>query len=72
MRGIRTIVKALWIGATMTVPGVSGGTMAVITGIYEPLIHAVNGVRKDPKNILDSCFSLCWRQELDFSFLQEA
>lgn len=49
MRGIRTIVKALWIGATMTVPGVSGGTMAVITGIYEPLIHAVNGVRKDPK-----------------------
>lgn len=41
-------LKALWIGATMTVPGVSGGTMAVLTGIYEPLLEAVNGLRKQP------------------------
>lgn len=42
------ILKGLWIGSTMTVPGVSGGTMAVVVGIYENLIHAVNGFRKEP------------------------
>lgn len=46
------ILKALWIGATMTIPGVSGGTMAVVTGIYEELIEAINGIRKDIKKHL--------------------
>lgn len=36
----------------MTVPGVSGGTMAVIAGVYEELIHAVNGLRKCPRRYL--------------------
>lgn len=49
MQRLKVILKALWIGGTMTVPGVSGGTMAVVTGIYEDLIHAVNGFRKKPK-----------------------
>lgn len=49
---LKLIVKALWIGATMTIPGVSGGTMAVVTGIYEDLIHAVNGFRKEPKKYI--------------------
>lgn len=49
MEYFKTILKGAWIGATMTVPGVSGGTMAVVTGIYEALIHAVNGLRKEPK-----------------------
>lgn len=53
MKGLIVILKGLWVGSTMTVPGVSGGTMAVIAGIYEELIHAVNGLRKEPvKNIL--------------------
>lgn len=43
------ILKAFFIGSTMTIPGVSGGTMAVITGIYENLISAINGLRKDLK-----------------------
>lgn len=42
------LLKGLWIGATMTVPGVSGGTMAVIAGIYERLIHALNHLTKNP------------------------
>ena len=33
-RFIITFVKGLIIGGTMTVPGVSGGTMAMILGIY--------------------------------------
>lgn len=48
MEKLYTWLKALWIGATMTVPGVSGGTMAVLTGIYEPLLEAVNGLKKQP------------------------
>ena len=34
--------KGLWIGGTMTVPGVSGGTMAILLGIYDRLIGAVS------------------------------
>ncbi len=53
MKGLVVILKGLWVGSTMTVPGVSGGTMAVIAGIYEDLIHAINGLKKEPvKNIL--------------------
>lgn len=32
------------VGGTMTVPGVSGGTMAMILGIYGELIEAVGGI----------------------------
>jgi len=35
------LVKAMIVGGTMTVPGASGGTMAMILGIYEDLIAAV-------------------------------
>lgn len=52
MKDLRVILKGLWIGSTMTVPGVSGGTMAVIIGIYEELIHAINGFRKEPLKYL--------------------
>lgn len=49
----KTFLKGLWIGATMTVPGVSGGTMAILTGIYEELIHSLNELkRKSMKNLL--------------------
>lgn len=46
------ILKALWIGSTMTIPGVSGGTMAVIVGIYEQLISSINGLLKNPRKNL--------------------
>lgn len=37
-----TVFKGAWIGGTLTVPGVSGGTMAMMLGVYERLIHAFN------------------------------
>lgn len=46
---ITNVLKGLWVGSTMTVPGVSGGTMAVVVGIYEDLIRAINGLKKEPK-----------------------
>lgn len=35
-------LKGIGIGAANTVPGVSGGTIAAITGIYDRLIHAIS------------------------------
>lgn len=39
-----TVACGAWIGGTMTVPGVSGGSMAMILGIYDRLISSVNGI----------------------------
>lgn len=36
-------------GVAMIIPGVSGGTVAVIFGIYDELIDAINGIRKNFK-----------------------
>ena len=41
---IYTIASGAWIGGTMTVPGVSGGSMAMILGVYDRLIGSVNGI----------------------------
>ncbi len=41
---VYTTACGAWIGGTMTVPGVSGGSMAMILGIYDRLIASVNGV----------------------------
>ena len=42
-----TFGKSLIVGSTMLVPGVSGGSMAMILGIYTKLIHAVSSFMKD-------------------------
>ena len=42
-------VKGFLVGASMLVPGVSGGTMAIILGIYDELIHAVSTFRHNVK-----------------------
>lgn len=48
----KIIIKGLVIGATMMVPGVSGGTMAIILGIYDRLISAVSSFGRDVKENL--------------------
>lgn len=49
---IITFLKGLWVGGTMTVPGVSGGSMAILLGIYDQLIRAVNSFWKEKSNLL--------------------
>ena len=44
-----TVLKGLWVGSTMTVPGVSGGTMAVVVDVYEDLLRAINEILLEPK-----------------------
>lgn len=43
------LYKGILIGSTMLVPGVSGGSMAIILGIYDRLIDAVSDFFKDIK-----------------------
>ena len=63
------VIKGFLMGSADIVPGVSGGTMALILGIYERLLDAiksVNGV------FLKSFFTLKWKtafQELHLKFL---
>ncbi|HHW21611.1 MAG TPA: DUF368 domain-containing protein [Clostridiaceae bacterium] len=47
------ILKGYAIGSSMSVPGVSGGTMAILLGIYDRLISSISNFFKDIKgNIL--------------------
>lgn len=49
---IFTALKGVIIGGTMLVPGVSGGSMAMILGIYDRLISAVSSFTKRKKENL--------------------
>lgn len=42
-------LKGFIIGSSMSVPGVSGGTMAILLGIYDRLISAISNFLKDLK-----------------------
>ena len=39
---LKIFLKGLCVGGTMLVPGVSGGSMAMILGIYDKLITSVS------------------------------
>jgi putative membrane protein len=51
------VLKGMGMGAADVVPGVSGGTIAFITGIYEELVHSI-------KNINLRTISTLWREGL--------
>lgn len=55
-----TVFKGLWIGGTLTVPGVSGGSMAMILGIYDKLLWAVNSLIKKGGEKKKAFFFLLW------------
>lgn len=40
-------LKGLAMGAADAVPGVSGGTIAFISGIYEELINSISNINAD-------------------------
>ena len=42
---ILIFLRGLFMGSADIVPGVSGGTIALITGIYERLINAISRIR---------------------------
>lgn len=51
----KNIYRGFVMGASDVIPGVSGGTIAVLLGIYDRLINAINGI-----------FSKDWKKHLGF------
>ena len=51
----KNIYRGLLMGASDVIPGVSGGTLALLLGIYDRLIEAINGL-----------FSREWKKHLSF------
>ena len=47
---IKDFFNGLAFGVTQIVPGVSGGTIAILLGFYDKLIKSINNLRKDFKN----------------------
>ncbi len=63
------VIKGFLMGSADIVPGVSGGTMALILGIYERLLNAIKSVNGP---FLKAFFSFKWKtafQELHIRFL---
>lgn len=46
---IKNFIKGVVVGVATLVPGVSGGTMAIVLGIYDRLIHSVGSFFEDWK-----------------------
>ena len=46
------------IGVAMIIPGVSGGTLAVLLNVYDKLISAISDLRKDFKNSVAFLFPI--------------
>lgn len=44
-----TVLKGMIVGGTMVVPGVSGGSMAMILGVYDRLVTAVSSFTKNTR-----------------------
>ncbi len=59
---LRYILTGFCMGAADIVPGVSGGTMAFILGIYEPLVDSIRAVGRPP----------FWKAVLRFNLLEAA
>ena len=44
-------LKGAAIGVSMIIPGISGGTVAVLLEIYEEMIKAIGSLRKEFKKV---------------------
>jgi len=63
VKNVIVALKGFLMGAANVVPGVSGGTMALLTGIYEDIINALNSVMVPEtwKNLLHGRFKEFWK-----------
>lgn len=62
-QSIRLFLKGMAMGAADTVPGVSGGTIAFITNIYEELIFSIQACNLSAlKTLFKDGFKAAWKQ----------
>ncbi len=73
MRNLRsngfTVLKGAAMGAANVIPGVSGGTVAFITGIYERLINAIKSVDLEALKLLRKGQIGAFAKHIDLVFL---
>lgn len=62
-------LKGFLVGSSMTVPGVSGGTMAIVLGLYDRLIASISHFFKDPKQNLLFLLKFCLGSVVGFCAL---
>ncbi len=67
--GISLFLKGAAMGAANVIPGVSGGTVAFITGIYERLIGAVKSVDLGALKLLAKGQFAAFAKQIDLGFL---
>ena len=63
------ILKGIGMGAANVIPGVSGGTIALITGIFERLIHAIKSFNLKAIKLLFSFRFTDFAKHTDLKFL---
>jgi putative membrane protein len=61
--------RGLLMGAADVVPGVSGGTVAFITGIYEELINSLTGLNLEVFKVLKNDGLKAFWEKINGSFL---
>lgn len=63
-KNILTGIKGFFMGAANVIPGVSGGTIALITGIYEEIVDSLNALMsvKVWKSLFKDGFKNFWAQ----------
>ena len=66
---IRTFLKGAAMGAANVIPGVSGGTIALITGVFERLINAIKSINGQALRLLFSGRLNELARHLDLAFL---
>lgn len=69
MQALYIFLKGLAMGAANVIPGVSGGTIAFITGIYERLIDAIKSFDLKAIKLLFSFKFKEFAEHVDFKFL---
>jgi putative membrane protein len=55
---LKQVAKGAVMGLANIIPGVSGGTMAVVMGIYDKLIHSITHLRKEFKESIKFLFPI--------------
>lgn len=69
MQYLQWIIKGMAMGAADVVPGVSGGTLAFILGIYERLLAAISGINLTALRLFSRGQWRAFWQQIDGSFL---
>jgi len=69
MNYLLLVLKGIAMGAANVIPGVSGGTIALITGIFERLIHAIKSFNLQAVRLLFAFKFRRFASHVDFFFL---